>query len=475
MTEKIKVILFDLDGVLINSRVLHYEAFRDALNEFCPTFSCDWKFHESNLDGLSTRLKIQKCIELGILKEELAENVMEKKQVLTKERLSQFVKPRESLKLLLSNFVSDGYRLICASNSIKHTVEATLTYLEVFDFFEAIYGNEDVQHPKPAPDIYMLAMKNAGCDPSQTLICEDSRPGRTAAYASGAHVCEIEDAEDCTYLYIKECIQSIEKGQSFQRISADTYFQVVIPMAGNGQRFRNEGYTLPKPFIPVGGKPMIEWVIENMIPNIHCKIHFIFIVRDDHKQFMCFDTIFEGIEKYKMGDVTYELIFTNGVTEGAACSVLLAESQLILDKPLILANSDQYVEWNSDSFYNCLLNKEYDGQILTFYQPNEKDSKWSYAKVYDETYVEKVAEKVWISPNATVGIYGWSRAGDFVRYAKDMIAKNMRVNNEFYVCPVYNEAIEDDKKIRIKLCKGMWGLGVPSDLDIFKKQYLGEA
>ena len=120
------------------------------------------------------------------------------------------------------------------------------------------------------------------------------------------------------------------------------------------------------------------------------------------------------------------------------------------------------------------MNPAYDGNILTFYQPDENDKKWSYAKITDDNLVTQVAEKVWISSYATVGLYGWKRGSDFVKYAKQMISKNIRVNNEFYVCPVYNEAIEDGEKIRVTLCSGMWGLGVPEDLEKFRREYIKE-
>jgi dTDP-glucose pyrophosphorylase len=95
--------------------------------------------------------------------------------------------------------------------------------------------------------------------------------------------------------------------------------------------------------------------------------------------------------------------------------------------------------------------------------------------VSDEGLVTEVQEKKWISPYATVGLYGWKKGSDFVKYAKQMISKNIRVKNEFYVCPVYNESIQDGHHVRVKLCTGMWGLGVPEDLEIFRKQFLKEA
>ena len=102
--------------------------------------------------------------------------------------------------------------------------------------------------------------------------------------------------------------------------------------------------------------------------------------------------------------------------------------------------------------------------ILTFESTNPK---WSYAKVNELNLVVEVAEKKVISNLATVGIYYWKHGSDYVKYAKQMIEKNIRVNNEFYVCPVYNQAIEDEKKIIIFNADKMWGLGIPEDLEFY--------
>jgi hypothetical protein len=158
----------------------------------------------------------------------------------------------------------------------------------------------------------------------------------------------------------------------------------------------------------------------------------------------------------------------NGVTEGAACSTLLAKEYIDNDTPLVMANSDQYVEWNSNECMYAFTADEIDGGILTF---NATHPKWSYAKVGPTGFVSEVAEKKVISNDATVGIYYWKNGRDYVRYAEQMIEKNIRVNNEFYVCPVFNEAIADGKKIKIKSIDSMWGIGTPEDLDFFLKNY----
>jgi HAD superfamily hydrolase (TIGR01509 family) len=475
--DEVKAILFDLDGVLVNSRVLHFETFRDALEEIKPGYNLTWSQHEAEFDGLSTRSKIGKLISKGVIQLVQSDFLYDKKQTLTLERLPYFVSPRQSLNALLDNLKNKGYRLFCCSNSIRSTLIETLILLNIQTYFEEIYSNQDVIHPKPASDIYNLAMMRAGLEPKNCLIIEDSLPGRKAAYGSNAHVLEVEDAEDVTLPLIEKAISDIKEkksvGHRFLLDGNPVTFHVVIPMAGEGLRFRNNGYKVPKPFIPVGGKKMIEWVIQNMLPKeiltSQMKIRFHLIVRESHMIYGI-ESLFDSLP----GNVSYTIHPIQKLTEGAACSVLHAENEINNDDPLIIVNSDQFLEWKPDEFYKCLLNPFYDGVILTFYQPDPRDLKWSYAKISDDFIVTEVQEKKWIGPNATVGLYGWKRGSDFVKYSKQMIAKNIRTNNEFYVCPVYNELIQDKKIIRTKLCKGMWGLGVPEDLEKFRKDYLKE-
>ncbi|NBW58633.1 hypothetical protein EBR43_12830, partial [bacterium] len=119
-----------------------------------------------------------------------------------------------------------------------------------------------------------------------------------------------------------------------------------------------------------------------------------------------------------------------------------------------------------NEFMYSMIADNIDAGILTF---NSTHPKWSYAKVNDDGFVCEVAEKNPISNIATVGVYYWKRGSDYVKYAEQMINKNIRVNNEFYVCPVFNEAIQDGKKIKVFNIEKMWGLGTPEDLDYYLK------
>lgn len=227
---------------------------------------------------------------------------------------------------------------------------------------------------------------------------------------------------------------------------------IVVPMAGAGSRFEKAGYTFPKPLIEVQGQPMIAKVIE----NLNLQGRYIFLVQKSH------------YEKYDLKNLlniiapNCEIVQIEGLTEGAACTVLKSRNLIDNDQPLIISNSDQYIKWNSFEIISSFNNA--DGGILTFKSVHPKHS---FAKVDGNNLVTKVAEKNPISNDATVGIYYWKRGSDFVKYADQMIKKDIRTNNEFYVCPVYNEAIKNNFKIKAALIDEMWGMGTPEELNNF--------
>jgi dTDP-glucose pyrophosphorylase len=223
---------------------------------------------------------------------------------------------------------------------------------------------------------------------------------------------------------------------------------VLIPMAGKGSRFAEAGYVLPKPLIDVDGRPMIEAVIENLGSNLN----YIFVVQSDHVKRFGLD------EVLKKKSPNCKIVEINEVTEGAACTVLLAQKEIDNDEPLLIANSDQYLEWN-----RLTPDASVDGKIVTF---KSKDPNCSYIKERAGVVIE-CREKEKISDIATVGLYYWSKGSDFVKYAKQMIKKDIRVSGEFYVCPVYNEAIADGKTIKSFPVKYVWQIGTPEDLRRF--------
>lgn len=238
---------------------------------------------------------------------------------------------------------------------------------------------------------------------------------------------------------------------------------IVVPMAGLGSRFTKEGYTKPKPLIDVHDKPMIHLVIDNLRPK--CVHRFIFICQEEH------DETYGISDKLSKWAPHSEIILIDGVTEGAACTVLKAIHLINKDDPLMIANSDQYIDVDINNYLEHGLNENLDGLIMTMYA---NDSKWSYALLGKDKYVKKVVEKEVVSNEATVGIYNFRKGRDFVEAAEKMIALDMRVNNEFYVAPVYNMLIDNKAHIGVfnigSVGDGMYGLGTPADLEYFLEQ-----
>jgi len=232
---------------------------------------------------------------------------------------------------------------------------------------------------------------------------------------------------------------------------------IVIPMAGNGTRFSNAGYKVPKPLLPLGDKPMIEWVIENVRPSTEHR--FIFICRKEHLEE--FPNVRQELIRLCPG---CEIIEISEVTEGAACTVLLARDYINNDDPLMIANSDQYVDLDIDEYLTAMQTEAADGFIMTFWAD---DPKWSYCRLDENGTVTEVVEKQVVSNEATVGIYNFRRGRDFVWAADTMIQQDKRVNNEFYVAPAYNELIGIGQKVGIaatgRELDGMYGLGTPDD------------
>lgn len=449
----IKLIIFDLDGVLVEAKEIHYQALNDAILEVTndPSMTIKWDEHLSVYDGLKTNQKLEMLSKSKNLSWDDHSPIWDKKQKYTLLRLSNLAVDHR-LQQMFSTLKDRGYLLACCSNSIRRSVLTMLAKLGLIEYMDLILSNEDVKNSKPHPEMYWKAMSMMGVLPDQTLIVEDSPPGLLAASRSRAHVLRVNNPSDLTMNKLEGKLQ--EKKQLTIPKWQGGKMNVLIPMAGAGTRFQQAGYTFPKPLIDVRGKPMIQVVVENL--NIEAT--FIYVVQKEHRERYNLDTLLNLITP------GCKVVEVDGITEGAACTTLLAKEHINTDEPLLMANSDQFAEWDSNEFMYKMVEQELDGGIVTFRATHPK---WSFAKINEQGYVTEVAEKNPISDIATVGIYYWKHGSDYVRYAEQMIQKNIRVNNEFYVCPVFNEAVQDGKKIKTFDVPTMWGLGTPEDLKYF--------
>lgn len=226
---------------------------------------------------------------------------------------------------------------------------------------------------------------------------------------------------------------------------------IIITMAGAGRRLVSDS-TLIKPLFPIQGKPMIEHVIK----NLGLGGRYIYIVQKAHRQ------------EWKLDDLLNRLtpncviVEVDGLTEGQASSALLAREYINDDTPLLTANCDQILNWDSSDFQGAINNKDIDGCIPVI---ESKNPSMSFAEVDSYGNVIRTAEKEVISNWGTVGLYYWKRGRDFVECADEMIAENNRVNNEFYICPVYNYAIKKDKTISIYEVQSMHALGTKQEIN----------
>ncbi|WP_145508357.1 glycosyltransferase family 2 protein [Yersinia alsatica] len=236
---------------------------------------------------------------------------------------------------------------------------------------------------------------------------------------------------------------------------------IVVPMAGRGSRFAKEGYSDPKPMIKLHDKRMIQVVINNLTPLIPHR--FIFICQRQH-------VIDYSLDLYlKNWAPNCEIVCIDGITEGAACTVMCAHELINNDQPLMIANADQWVDININDYLNYIDDNGLDGLIMTM---KANDPKWSYAELNESGLVTRVVEKEVVSDEATVGIYNYKKGSDFCKNVAKMIANDFRSNGEFYVAPVYTLMFRNDRsKIGVynigEEANGMYGLGIPSDLELF--------
>lgn len=461
-----KLVIFDLDGVLMDSRELHFDALNNALKSIDPSYVITKEEHLSTYDGLPTTRKLEILTEKKGLPVDDYDKVWKKKQDETIKLLDFHVKPDKLLIEMFAEIKHMGFKIAVASNSINKTLKVSLENLGLMQFVDKYIANTDVDRNKPHPEMFWALMTQLNAIPFTTAIVEDSHIGRRAAIDSGATLIPVENKiKDKTPILdeLRKFAEKIDGGKNYGIPWKDSKLNIVIPMAGRGSRFEQAGFTFPKPLIDVKGKPMIQVVKE----SLNIEANYIFIVQKEH------------YEKYNLKYLLNliapgcQIIQIDGITEGAAETVLKAKDLINNENPLLIVNSDQFVEWDSNEIMYAFNADKIDGGVVVFHATHPK---WSYVKLDDDGFVCEVAEKKVISDIATVGIYFWKFGEDFVWAAEEMMNHDeKRVNGEWYIAPTFQELIEDaDAKIRVKFIDKMWGMGTPEDLQYFLNNYKGK-
>lgn len=432
----LKLVLFDLDGVLVDARDLHFHALNDALPR---EYKISEDEHLAIYDGLPTRQKLELLHERVGLPRDDFEDIEARKQQATLERAAQHIKPIPNVLETVKAAESIA-QLGVVSNARHATTWKFLELAGLRGFFDPwmIFSNDDVVLPKPNPEGYLRAMATAGAGPRETLAVEDSPKGRIAAATAGCNVAVVRHPYELTPAVLK--VEPPEIGYPFRGA-------VVIPAAGNGKRFREAGYESPKPLIEIGGLPMVGAVTRNL--RLSPTNGLVVIVQTEVAQQL---------------RSPFGFILTDDEPKGAALTVLPVLKGLPPNCPVLLANCDQLIEANLPALLWQVESRREDGGILTF---PASDKRWSYAAVDERGLVTEVREKDPFSPHATCGIYYWARAGDAVRAIEAMVAAEDRVNGEFYLAPAFNYAIREGARIRALPVERMIGLGTPEDLQAY--------
>ena len=271
-----RLVIFDLDGVLVRAKEVHFNALNESLKSINPNFAISYNEHLNFYDGLKTRDKLKLLTEKKGLPPDSYDKIWEEKQRITAEQVKLIEKDQDIINLL--DFLTDqNIKIACCSNSIRKSVNNTLTQLGIINFFDFILSNEDVKNAKPHPEMYWEAMSFFSVNPEDTLIVEDSPHGLLAAQRSGAYTFRVKDPSDLTISRIKPYLKQNKKPMS--TTWQDKNLNVLVPMAGAGSRFQEAGYTFPKPLIEVRGKPMIQVVVE----NLNCESPHTFIAQKSRR------------------------------------------------------------------------------------------------------------------------------------------------------------------------------------------------
>jgi dTDP-glucose pyrophosphorylase len=233
---------------------------------------------------------------------------------------------------------------------------------------------------------------------------------------------------------------------------------IIIPLAGEGKRFSNVGYNIPKPFISVNEKPMIQSVVE----NLNIEGNYIFIIQKKHSIEFNLQLFLKSI---KPNCVVIEI---DEITEGPACTALLAE-EYIDDSPLIIVNCDQMIhDFDVHKLEEFVRVKKLDGVLGAFISTSDKNS---YMLLDNEGKIIQIKEKIVISNIATNGLHFWKNGKDFVYSTKEMIKSNEKYNGEFYIAPTYNYLINKGKHILPYFYNLHFPIGTPEDLNKYKELY----
>ena len=283
----------------------------------------------ANFDGLSTRQKLAILSETRGLPRGLHTLINQLKQKFTLAKIPSHCRPVFHHRYLLSRLSHDGYRLGLCSNSVRKTVNEMIHSADLDRFFELTLSNEDIEHPKPNPEIYLTAAKQMNVQPDRCLVVEDNANGIQAARTAGMHVLEVADPDSVTY-------ELVARNAGDDRGERSGAVNILIPIAGRDRYFPEGQFVFPKPLVDICGTPLIEHTLQAFL-NLPGDPKFTFVVQEQD----CRSYSLDDVLKVVVGPKKTQIVQIRAATQGAICSCLLAIDHIDPDDELLIANGDQ--------------------------------------------------------------------------------------------------------------------------------------
>jgi HAD superfamily hydrolase (TIGR01509 family) len=435
--------LFDLDGVLVNTVSLQIKATQQAIYDITNK-NIDDKILKTTITTLD---KLKYLYKNNIIKKDDINKIYELKKKIFNDNINLITIEEDKIQLL-KFLKKKNCKIGIVTNSNKHSANLILKKMELLEYCDFVITNNDVNNYKPHSEPYIRAISHFGGKLEEYIIFEDSEAGIQSAKGTGIYVYPVKNVQEIN-------IDLIYKLNNIN-------LNIVIPMGGLGQRFKNRGFKKDKPLIEINGIPMILKALESL--NIVGNYHFI-IRKTNIDQFNKLTSILKQFDK------NCNIISIDYLTEGSASSCYLVKDFINNDDELIITNCDQYLEWDSKLFLDESRRKNYDCSLLTYKSDNIKNS---FVKS-SNNIAENIIEKKIISNQALVGLHYFKKGRYFIESYENIFNKKEKIKNEYYLSTVCNNMICKYRVgcIDIKENENYYSLGTPEDLFLFIKKKCG--
>jgi len=463
--------VFDLDGVLVESRDLHYEALNRALKEEAGAqYVITRDEHEHVYDGLSTNQKLQM---LGVAKglpRDLHKMVWSKKQEYTESLVKQVLLPSDNILNAITTLKLMCIPVCVASNCIRSSVETILTHVGLMPHVDVFLSNEDVDNAKPAPDIYEKACNIFGVNPSCTLVVEDSTKGFEAASRAGCHMLRVSNPHEVSETSVKSRIQELES------LTEDV--TIVLPLAGPYPEIwqARETPEMPLFLADVNGESILELIAQSLLSRRY-NAKYVFIVKESVAKAFDIDALCAKAVNY----APLKIVKIKTDSLSSIHTILQVPSEFIDENTTLLVADGHHIPvWREGQSIDDLLGSHSDAALTVF---QSIDPRFSYvrlntnarfnsdnmSKLGPNSLIEVTMESRPSSNLACSGLYYFKQAQSFFKAAKAVIEANHRWLGRFYTAQLFNEIVKDGLEAEALHLKNSWSLRNVNEIQYYER------